>query len=147
PVLEGISAAWSAGLVPVTLGAVSTGPPPPPPPPPPPAVVKVKVRSAAGWSGGSAVSVSLICAATTPTVHVVPTGSALEGWSVIEAPGEPLTVSGCGFPAGHCSVNAFAPALTGSLKPIVMSLPAPTLPAPLTGLGGVTGGGASGGEA
>ena len=81
------------GLVDVTAGAES--------------VVKLKVWSAAGWSGASTVSVSLIRAARAVTVQVVPAGSAEVGVSVIVWPGEPLTVNACCEDAGHASVNAF----------------------------------------
>ena len=105
------------GLVDVTAGAES--------------VVKLKVWSAAGWSGASTVSVSLIRAARAVTVQVVPAGSAVVGVSVIVWPGEPLTVNGCCEDAGHASVNAFVPAVTLSLNvtAILASVATPTAPA------------------
>src|SRR5947208_8362690 len=67
-------------------------------------------------SGGSTESTSLMFAATTVTEQIVPSGRLLVGSSVIDEPGEPLTVKPSGVPAGHSSVNELVVAVTGSLK-------------------------------
>src|SRR5919199_898422 len=67
-------------------------------------------------SGGSTVSTSLMLAATTVIEQIVPSGRLLVGSSVIDEPGEPLTVKLCGVPAGQSSVNELVVAVTGSLK-------------------------------
>src|SRR5436190_105021 len=67
-------------------------------------------------SGGSTVSTSLIWVAITLTEQTVPSGRLLVGSSVIEEPGEPLTLKLSGVPAGHSSVNELVVAVTGSLK-------------------------------
>src|SRR5205823_12570884 len=68
------------------------------------------------WSGGSTESVSLIWFAITFTEQTVPSGTLLVGSSVIEEPGEPLTLKLSGVPVGHSSVNELVVAVTGSLK-------------------------------
>src|SRR5437764_8908749 len=67
-------------------------------------------------SGGSTVSTSLIPVAITFTEQTVPSGRLLVGSSVIDDPGEPLTVKLSGVPVGHSSVNELPLAVTGSLK-------------------------------
>src|SRR3989440_3461068 len=67
-------------------------------------------------SGGSTVSTSLICAAITFTEQPVPSGRLPVGSSVIDEPGEPLTVKLSGVPVGHSSENELVVAVTGSLK-------------------------------
>src|SRR2546421_9975133 len=67
-------------------------------------------------SGGSTVSTSLICAAITFTEQTVPSGRLPVGSSVIDEPGEPLTVKLSGVPVGHWSENELVVAVTGSLK-------------------------------
>src|SRR5947209_5203299 len=68
------------------------------------------------WSGGSTESTSLIWLAITLTVQIVASGRLLVGSSVIDEPGEPLTVKLSGVPVGHSSVNELVEAMTGSLK-------------------------------
>src|SRR5438105_768287 len=97
------SVAPSAGEVLVTLGAASC-------------VVNEKLEFAAGWSGGSPVSTSLIWFAITFTEQIVASGRSLVGSSVIDEPGEPLTVKLSGVPVGHSTVNELPDAVTGSLK-------------------------------
>src|SRR5437764_3714270 len=67
-------------------------------------------------SGGSTVSTSLIWFAITFTEHSVPSGRLLVGSSVIDEPGEPLTVKLSGVPVGHSSENELVDAVTASLK-------------------------------
>src|SRR5437764_15428516 len=67
-------------------------------------------------SGGSTVSTSLIWFAITFTEQIVPSGRSLVGSSVIDEPGEPLTVKLFGVPLGHSSVNELPEAVTASLK-------------------------------
>src|SRR5438552_3625421 len=67
------------------------------------------------WSGGTP-STSLIWFAITLTAQTVPSGRLLVGSSVIDEPGEPLTVNDSGVPVGHSSVNELPLAVTGSLK-------------------------------
>src|SRR5438552_6651050 len=67
-------------------------------------------------SGGSTVSTSLIWFAITFTEHTVPSGRSLVGSSVIDEPGEPLTLKLSGVPVGHSSENELVVAVTGSLK-------------------------------
>src|SRR6266480_6065239 len=67
-------------------------------------------------SGGSTESTSLIWFAITFTEQIVPSGRSLVGSSVIDEPGEPLTVKLSGVPVGHSSVNELPDAVTGSLK-------------------------------
>src|SRR5436189_2107089 len=67
-------------------------------------------------SGGSTVSTSLIWVAVALSEQTVPSGRLLVGSSVIEEPGEPLTLKLSGVPAGHSSVNELVVAVTGSLK-------------------------------
>src|SRR5438105_10247677 len=54
--------------------------------------------------------------ATAFTVQVVPSGRSAVGSSVIEEPGEPLTVKLFALPVGHSSVNELPLAVTLSLK-------------------------------
>src|SRR2546421_489385 len=68
------------------------------------------------WSGGSTESTSLIWFAITFTVQTVASGRSLVGSSVIDEPGEPLTVKLFAVPVGHSSVNELPDAVTGSLK-------------------------------
>src|SRR5262245_5451914 len=100
------SEAPSVGVVVVTAGAAS--------------VVNEKSKSAAMVSGGSTVSTSLTWFATTMTEQSVPSGRSASGFSVIDEPGEPLSVNAVGVPVGHASVNAPAEAVTGSLKVTMM---------------------------
>src|SRR5438105_12652831 len=67
-------------------------------------------------SGGSTVSTSLISFAMTFTEQTVPSGRLLDGSSVIDEPGEPLTAKLSGVPVGHSSENELVDAVTGSLK-------------------------------
>src|SRR5437588_438079 len=100
------TATWSAasaGEVVATPGAES-------------AVAKEKLEFDAGWSGGSTESTSLIWFAITFTEQIVASGRSLVGSSVIDEPGEPLTVKLSGVPVGHSSVNELPDAVTGSLK-------------------------------
>src|SRR5918911_2012311 len=71
-------------------------------------------------SGGSTVSTSLIWFAITFTEQIVPSGRSLVGSSVIDEPGEPLTVKLSEVLVGHSSVNELVVAVTGSLKFTVM---------------------------
>src|SRR5437763_10063184 len=64
------SVAPSAGVVLLTLGAASC-------------VVNDKLVFAAGWSGGSPVSVSLMFAAIAVTVQLVAAGRSAGGWGVV----------------------------------------------------------------
>src|ERR1051326_2711047 len=85
-------------------------------------------------SGGSPVSTSLICAATTVTVHVVAAGRSNVGLTVIVDVPEPLTANVSGVPVGPATENEFVVAFTGSLKVAVM-LPLGSTPvAPFAGL-------------
>src|ERR671928_223484 len=68
------------------------------------------------WSGGSTESTSLIWFAITFTEQTVASGRSLVGSSVIDEPGEPLTVKLFGVPVGHSSENELVVAVTGSLK-------------------------------
>src|SRR5438067_10089133 len=67
-------------------------------------------------SGGSTASTSLIRSAITVTVQTVPSGRLEVGSSVIDEPGEPLTVKLSDVLVGHSSVNELVVAVTGSLK-------------------------------
>src|SRR5439155_1285648 len=67
-------------------------------------------------SGGSTESTSLIWFAITFTEQTVPSGRSLVGSSVIEEPGEPLTVKLLGVPVGRTSEEEVQLAVTGSLK-------------------------------
>src|ERR671929_4211 len=84
-------------------------------------------------SGGSTESTSLIWFAITVTEQIVPSGRLLVGSSVIDEPGEPLTVKLCGVPLGHSSVNELVVAVTGSLKMTRMFVLAATSFAPSVG--------------
>src|ERR687883_579857 len=98
------TATWSAasaGDVVVTDGAAS-------------AVANVKLEFAAGWSGGSPASASLMLAATAVTVQTVASGRSDVGSRVIEEPGEPLTAKLCAPP--QSTVNELLLTVTDSLK-------------------------------
>src|SRR5438132_455297 len=86
------------------------------------------------WSGGSTESTSLIWFAITFTEQIVASGRSLVGSSVIDEPGEPLTVKLSGVPVGHSSVNELPLAVTGSLKVTVTLLLGFTPVAPFAGL-------------
>src|SRR5437762_20132 len=96
------SVAPSAGVVsfPPAASAVGTAP----------------LRAAATLSGGSTVSTSLIPVAITFTEQTVPSGRLLDGSSVIDEPGEPLTEKLSGVPVGQSSENELVVAVTDSLK-------------------------------
>src|SRR5204862_7441969 len=112
------SVAPSAGGGVVTLGAASC-------------VVNEKLVFAAGWSGGSPVSVSLMFAATAVTVQLVAPGRSESGLSVIELEPEPLTENVCAPP--QLIVNELVVTSTFSLKFTVMSVAGSTLVAPSAG--------------
>src|SRR2546423_8266579 len=82
-------------------------------------------------------------AATAVTVHVVPSGRSAVGSSVIEEPGEPLTVKLFALPVGHSSVNELPLAVTLSLKLTTMFAFVATFVAPSAGEVLVTVGAAS----
>src|SRR5215207_5670484 len=92
-------------------------------------------------SGGSKVSASVIPAAKTVTVQVVPAGRSAVGSSVKLAEGEALSVNVCGEP--HCTEKEPVVALTGSVKLTVMLEVGATLFAPFAGEVVVTAGLAS----
>src|SRR5918911_1330158 len=92
------------------------------------------------WSGGSTESTSLMLFAITVTEQIVPSERLLVGSSVIDEPGEPLTVKLCGVPAGQSSVNELVVAVTASLKVNVMFVFAATSVAPSAGEWAVTAG-------
>src|ERR687884_1483693 len=100
------SVALSAGEVVVTDGAASC-------------VVNEKESFAAGWSGGSPVSLSLMLAATAVTVQFAALGRSEFGSSVIELVPEPLTWNVCVLLL-HEIVNELVVTSTGSLKFTVM---------------------------
>src|SRR5437764_6213726 len=110
--------AASAGEVLVTVGAAS-------------AVANEKLVFAAGWSGGSPVSTSLMFAATAVTVQFA-VGRSLSGSSVIEDVPEPLTWNVCGLPS-HEIVNELESTVTGSLKKTWMFVFAATSVEPSVG--------------
>src|SRR5918912_3482738 len=95
----------SAGEVVVTDGAAS-------------AVANVKLEFAAGWSGGSPVSTSLMLAATAVTVQCA-VGRSESGSRVIVSVPEPLTWNVCGLPS-QTIVNELVSTVTFSLKLTVM---------------------------
>src|SRR5437763_7070496 len=98
------TATWSAasaGDVVETDGAAS-------------AVANEKLKFAAGWSGGSPVSTSLMLAATAVTVQCA-VGRSESGSSVIVSVPEPLTWNVCGLPS-QTIVNELESTVTGSLK-------------------------------
>src|SRR5919206_4755977 len=98
------TATWSAasaGDVVVTDGAAS-------------AVANVKLEFAAGWSGGSPVSTSLMLAAIAVTVQCA-VGRSESGSSVIDDVPEPLTENVCGLPSQTIE-NELESTVTGSLK-------------------------------
>src|SRR6266550_562783 len=94
-------------------------------------------------SGGSTASTSLIWFAITLTAQTVPSGRLLVGSSVIDEPGEPLTVNDSGVPVGHSSVNELPLAVTGSLKLTTTFVFVATWSAPSAGEVLVTDGAAS----
>src|SRR6266566_2394323 len=94
-------------------------------------------------SGGSRESVSLIWFAITFTEQIVPCGRSAVGSSVIEEPGEPLTVKLLAVPLGHSSVNELPLAVTDSLKFTTMFVLIATWSAPLAGDVEVTDGASS----
>src|SRR5438477_2815343 len=95
------TATWSAasaGEVVETLGAAS-------------AVADEKLEFAAGWSGGSPVSTSLMLAATAVTVQFA-VGRSESGSSVIDDVPEPVTWKVCGLPS-HENGNELESTVTG----------------------------------
>src|SRR5437588_1779792 len=125
------TATWSApsaGEVLETLGASSC-------------VENEKLEFAAGWSGGSPVSTSLMLAATAVTVQFA-AGRSESGSSVIVSVPEPLTENVCGLPP-HEIVNELVLTVTGSLKKTWMFVDALTSVAPSVGELPVTAGAAS----
>src|SRR6266550_365764 len=84
-------------------------------------------------SGGSTASTSLIWFATTFTEEIVASGRSLVGSSVIDEPGEPLTLKLFAVPVGHSSVNELPDAVTGSLKLTTMFVFTATWSAPSAG--------------
>src|SRR5919202_4479059 len=122
------TATWSAasaGDVVVTVGPVSC-------------VANEKLKFAAGWSGGSPESTSLMFAATAVTVQFA-VGRSLSGSSVIPDVPEPLTWKVCGLPS-QTIVNELESTVTGSLKVKVMFVFAATSVAPSAGEWAVTAG-------
>lgn len=106
-------------------------------------VVKLKTSLASMVSGGSALSTSLILAATTVTLQVSPTGRSLIGLiSALVAP-ELLSVKALALPVGHSSTNDDVLKFTFSLKLMTILLLVATLVAPSAGIVLVTLGGAS----
>src|ERR1043165_8315138 len=93
-------------------------------------------------SGGSKLSASVMPAAKTVTVQVVPAGRSAAGSSVKLAEGEALSVKVCGLPAQLTEKEPVV-ALTGSLKLIVMFEFGAALVAPLAGEVVVTDGASS----
>src|SRR5437588_8134639 len=67
-------------------------------------------------SGGSTESTSRIGFESAVNGQTVAPGRSLVGSSVIDEPGEPLTVKLSGVPVGHSSENELVDAVTGSLK-------------------------------
>src|SRR6266516_398693 len=125
------TATWSAasaGDVVETVGAASC-------------VANEKLEFAAGWSGGSPVSTSLMFAATAVTVQCA-VGRSESGSSVIVSVPEPLTENVCGLPS-QTIVNELVSAVTGSLKKTWMLVEALTSVAPSVGELPVTAGAAS----
>src|ERR671938_833081 len=100
------SAALSAGEVVVTDGAAYC-------------VVNENEWFAAGWSGGSPVSLSLMLAATAVTVQLAVDGRSESGASVIELVPEPLTWNVCALLLQEI-VNELVVTSTASLKFTVM---------------------------
>src|SRR5207249_10462987 len=94
-------------------------------------------------SGGSTVSTSLIWFAITFTEQTVPSGRSLVGSSVIDEPGEPLTVKLLGVPLGHSRVEGKRVAEGDSLKLTTMFVFTATWSAPSAGDVVVTEGAAS----
>src|SRR5690242_4525726 len=78
------------------------------------------LKFAAGWSGGSPVSLSLMFAATAVTVQLVAPGRSESGLSVIALEPEPLTENVCAPP--QLIVNELVVTSTASLKLTVMSV-------------------------
>src|ERR671933_1589997 len=96
------SVALSAGEVVVTDGATSC-------------VVNENEWLAAGWSGGSPVSLSLMLAATAVTVQLAVGGRSESGSSVIVSVPDPLTPNVCALLLQEI-VNELVVTSTGSLK-------------------------------
>src|SRR5919206_5039853 len=125
------TATWSAasaGDVVVTDGAAS-------------AVANEKLEFAAGWSGGSPVSTSLMLAATAVTVQCA-VGRSESGSSVIVSVPEPLTWNVCVLPS-QTIVNELESTVTGSLEETWMFVFAATSVEPSVGELPVTAGDAS----
>src|SRR5947207_6814549 len=117
----GITSTWScayAGEVYVTAGRASC-------------VANEKLVFAAGWSGGSPVSTSLMFAAIAVTVQLA-VGRSLSGSSSIDEVPEPLTWNVCGLPSQE-TVNELESTVTGSLNVNVMFTLAATSVAPSAG--------------
>src|SRR5204863_8892628 len=85
-------------------------------------------------SGGSTVSTSLIWFAITFTEQTVASGRSLVGSSVIDEPGEPLTVKLFAEPVGHSRENELLEAVTGSVKLTAMFVFTATWVAPFAGV-------------
>src|SRR5207248_600503 len=116
------TATWSAasaGEVVVTVGAASC-------------VANEKLVFAAGWSGGAAVWAALVLAATGVTVQVA-VGRSAVGSSVIDDPGDPLTLKLFAVPVGHSSVNELELTVTDSLQLMTMLVFTATWSAPSAG--------------
>src|SRR5688500_2976866 len=96
-------------------------------------------------SGGSLVSASVTCAATTVTVQVTPLGRLALGLStkLLAGPVPVMLLKPIGVPTGHSSVKALPVTFTGSLKVIVMLVSDAWFVAPLAGTVVVTVGAAS----
>src|SRR5437764_7151440 len=108
------TATWSAasaGEVVVTVGAASC-------------VANEKLVFAAGWSGGSPVSTSLMLAATAVTVQFA-VGRSESGSSVIVDVPEPLTGKVCGLPPQTTVIEDQATVTTASQKTSMMRSAAP----------------------
>ena len=86
---------------------------------------------------------SLIWFAITLTAQTVPSGKSAVGSSVIDEPGEPLTVKLLAVPVGHSSVNELPLAVTDSLKFTTMFVLIATWSAPSAGDVEVTDGASS----
>src|SRR2546427_722549 len=92
------------------------------------------------WSGGSRASASLIYLASVVNGQSVDSGRRRVITSVIDEPGQPLTLKACGETLGHSIVNEVPLAFTASLKVTVTLLPELTAVAPFAGLVLVTDG-------
>src|SRR5215208_4885579 len=93
--------------------------------------------------GGSTASASVICAASTVTVQMAPSGRPKSAVKEIELVVAPAPLNATGESTGHSRVNAEIGALTSSLKLITMVALVATLVAPLVGDVLVTDGAAS----